>query len=103
MTATLNKIPQTEQTEEYVMTLIETWRQRGYEKGVAEGIEQGIEQGMKAKSTALIAKQLKLKFSSESDIWIEKLATFNLQQLEMVAERILFSDSLPEIFDGLVH
>ena len=99
----LNKIPQTEQTEEYIMTLIETWQQRGYEKGVTVGIEQGIEQGIEKERIDLVSKQLKLKFSTDADIWIEKLTVFNLKQLETVAGRILFSNSLSEIFDGLIH
>ncbi len=95
----LTRSPQTEQTEEYIMTLIETWQQRGYEKG----INVGIEQGMKTKSIDLISKQLKRKFSTEAADWIEKLPALNLDQLETVAERIIFSDSLTGIFDGLIH
>jgi predicted transposase/invertase (TIGR01784 family) len=95
----LNKIPQTDQTEEYIMTLIETWQQKGYEKGITVGIEKGIEK----ERVEMISKLLKRKFSTEADSWIQKLQSLNLDQLEIVAERILFSNSLSEIFEGLIH
>jgi hypothetical protein len=91
----LNRIPQTDQSEEYIMTLIETWQQRGYEKGITVGIEKG--------RIELLSKLLKHKFSAEADSWINKLQSLNLDQLETVAERILISNSLSEIFQGLVH
>ncbi|MCP4753004.1 MAG: Rpn family recombination-promoting nuclease/putative transposase [Proteobacteria bacterium] len=88
----IGQIPKFEPIKEYLMTLAEKWEQRGNKKGFEKGFEKG--------EIHLVSKQLRIKFREKADMWIDKLPELSSDELDIIAERILTANSLPEVFKG---
>ncbi len=83
----INQIPKLDRIKEYVMTLAEKWEQKGIERGEIN----------------LVSKLLRIKFRDEADAWINKLPEFSSEKLDIIAERILTANSLPDVFKGFAE
>jgi len=75
------------------MTLAEQWR--------LEGQEIGLKRGEKIGEVLLIQKLLKLKFGDEASEYNNQLASFSLEQLDQISERILSCQDIKGIFKGI--
>ncbi len=71
------------------MTLAEKWEQQGIEKGIDQG------------KIGLVSKQLTIRFRGEARDWTDKLNQLSSEKLDLIAERILTANTLPEVFQGL--
>ncbi len=79
------------------MTVAEQLEQRGLQKGIQIGIEKGIEKG----ESQLLKKQLQKRFGQEGESYQVILVNLSIDELEMVAERLMTPASLEEIFKGI--
>jgi len=95
------------------MTLAEQWRLEGQERGLKIGQkrgqkigeqigeERGLKRGEKIGEVLLIQKLLKLKFGDEASEYNNQLASFSLEQLDQISERILSCQNIKDIFKGI--
>lgn len=93
-----------------VESWFEEWKQQGLEEGRAKGLEQGLEQGLKQGLeqglqkgraeglTAMLEKQLRLKFNDLDGPLIQRLYNASPEELDCWAERVLFASTLEEVF-----
>lgn len=84
------------------MSYMAIFRREAYAKGIEQGMEKGIEQGIgEGRVSTLIGtlqKQLKLKFRTLDDSTLQRLEHASEAELELWTERILFANSVDEVF-----
>ena len=89
-----------------VESWFEEWKQQGLEEGRAKGLKQGLEQGLeqglqKGRAeglTAMLEKQLRLKFNDLDGPLMQRLYNASPEELDCWAERVLFASTLEEVF-----
>lgn len=74
------------QAEGEVMTLAEQWEARGEARGEAKG------------EAKVLTKQLTLKFGELPELYRARLASASIPELDLWAERVLFADSVEQVF-----
>ncbi len=92
--------------EDKTMSYMAIFRREAYAKGIEQGIEQGIEKGIEQGigegrvSTLLgtLQKLLTLKFRSLDNATLQRLENASEAELELWTERILFANSVDEVF-----
>jgi hypothetical protein len=63
-----------------------------------EGVEKGIVLGALEKSRNMLTKQLMLRFGQLSEGAMQRLSKADIEQLDILAEKVLFASSLDEVF-----
>jgi flagellar biosynthesis/type III secretory pathway protein FliH len=71
---------------------------QGLEQGRQEGMQRGMQQGVKKGESTLLGRQLTLKFGALPEEVEQRLEQADCAQLEAWSERILFANSLDEVF-----
>jgi hypothetical protein len=71
---------------------------RRVEEGRAKGLEQGLQKGRAEGLTAMLEKQLRLKFNDLDGPLIQRLYNASPEELDCWAERVLFASTLEEVF-----
>ena len=92
------------------MTLAEQWKsegiqigvQQGVQQGIQQGVQQGIQQGTLEGERIILKKQLKWRFSSIPEKYLNKIDNANTKQLELFARKFLEAKTLEDIF-GSYH
>ena len=77
-----------------VMTLAEQWEAKGEARGEAKGRAEGEAKG----EAKVLTKQLTLKFGELPELYRARLASASIPELDVWAERLLFVDSLEQVF-----
>jgi predicted transposase/invertase (TIGR01784 family) len=77
--------------------------EKGWKEGRQEGMQQGVQQGVKKGESALLGRMLTLKFGALPEEVEQRLEQADCAQLEAWSERILFANSLDEVFTPPAH
>lgn len=77
---------------------LKEWYEAQFKQAALQGEAKGEAKGKAEGEISLLKKQLKLKFGSLPEGVEARLATLSLEQLERVAERILFVNQLDDLF-----
>ena len=87
--------------EEAIMTTAaDRWEQQGLEKGLKRGRVEGRNEGRIEGRAETLLKQLRLKFSELSPEIEEKVEKGSEEDFELWTKRVLFADTLNEVFDS---
>ncbi len=77
---------------------VEEGRAKGLKQGLEQGLEQGLQKGRAEGLTAMLEKQLRLKFNDLDGPLIQRLYNASPEELDCWAERVLFASTLEEVF-----
>lgn len=81
--------------EEINVSYLNTFEEMGIEKGFAMGLEKGLQKG----ESAVLSRQLELKFKTIPQDYRQKIEQATSELLIKWAERILFCKTLEQIFE----
>jgi flagellar biosynthesis/type III secretory pathway protein FliH len=73
---------------------VKEWNRESMERGVQKGIQKGIQKG----AVEVLARQLEKKFGKLAPDFFEQLHSANEKQIIDWSERILFADTLGDVF-----
>ena len=76
--------------------------QKGRQEGEQKGRQEGEQKGLLKGQALAMSFQLKLKFREQYEAYMKYLPMLNSQQLDLVAERILWKDKIEDVFEGLI-
>jgi hypothetical protein len=76
------------------------WKQEGLEQGRQEGRKEGRQEGRQEGESALLLRQLELRFGPLSDVDRSKLRTADAETLMQWGERVLTASTLADVFGG---
>lgn len=79
-------------------TTFDDWKQEWHAEGVLEGIKEGLHKGLNKGRSQTLHKQLTTKFVTIPDEYQQRLEQANMDELDVWTERILFAETLEDVF-----
>ena len=76
--------------------------QEGRQEGLQQGLQKGRQEGRQEGRIWSVNLQLKLKFRPQYEAYLQYLPQLTIEQLDLIAERILFEDRIEKVFEGLI-
>jgi hypothetical protein len=89
--------------ERAMATLTQRLLDEGLRKGIQQGLQQGMQRGMAEGRADTLRRLLTLKFGELPQVFSERLGRAGEAELTLWIERVLFADSLDEIFGPEAH
>jgi len=88
-----------EEVETMLAERMEQWMRKWKREGLAEGRREGRAEGKQEGRTAVLTRQLTLKFGVLPEPLQHRLGEASSDELDLWAERILFAENIEDVFN----